>query len=250
VKRLAEVFIVWGILAAGGCSDSVTPDPGVPFSMQVIPEQISKAILDQKFVFLVTVRYKKSWFPPKENYNGGTPVKISASAANAAVIVYPQSIVPGEVSEITVTPFEVNPEGALTVFFKGERDGLEVTDSISFELTYFEDQLAPYAIWMRDNTFIPWLEQNYTKLGITSETAWTGTIVLPGTYEVSSYLFFSEQWEMGIEWHATTAPDDWARIYLRHRFIQTTPSFAFEIPSYSERDPVPFAITPPDSIYR
>jgi len=246
MKRLAEIFIVWGILAAGGCSDSVTPEPGELFSMQVIPEQISKAILGQQLLFLVTVRYKKSWFPPKENYNGGTPVTINVHAAGCYVNISPMSINPGEVSEVIVIPVEAN--GLFTVFFRGKR-GLRIEEKfISFGVSYLEDLLASEATDMRDK-FIPWLEQNYT-LGITSETVWTGTIVFPGIQGLFHYLFFSEQWEMGIEWHVGTPPDSWARIYLRHRFIQTTPSYAFEISSWSERDPVPFAITPPDSVYR
>ncbi len=238
MKRLAEVFIIWGILAAGGCSDSVTPEPGEPFSMQVIPEQISKAILGQELLFLVTV---------EEEANGGTPVIINAHAAGCFVNIYPMSINPGEVSEITVIPVEAN--GFFTVFFRGRR-GLRIQEKyISFEVNDLEDQLASTATEIRDK-FIPWLEENYTELGITSETVWTGTIVIPGNYEVSYYLFFTEEWEMGVQWHVTAAPDDWARIYLRQRFAETTPSYAFEIPSYSERDPVPYAIDPPESVYR
>ncbi len=45
------------------------------------------------------------------------------------------------------------------------------------------------------------------------------------------YLFFSEDWEIGISWHVTIPPHDWTRIYLRHRTTELQPSFAFEISS-------------------
>ena len=243
MKNLAA-FSVIGISLLAGCSDSFTPTPAPgPFSMQVIPEQISYASPDQKFVFLVTVADEG------EGSYWGAPVNISASAENAGVIVYPQAIIPGEVSEITVFPSEVNSEGALTVIINSELDGLEQTDSISFELNGMEDRVNEYAQKMR-RIFIPWLGTTHTELGITSETEWTGTVVIPGSYEVSYYLFFSDQWEMGVQWHVTSAEADWARIYLRRRFAETTPSYAFEISSYSARDPVPYAITVPDSVYR
>ena len=39
-----------------------------------------------------------------------------------------------------------------------------------------------------------------------------GTMVSPQWLVVSHYLFFSEQWELHLEWHIMVAPDDWARI--------------------------------------
>ena len=35
---------------------------------------------------------------------------------------------------------------------------------------------------------------------------------------VSHYLFFSEEWEMHVEWHIMVPPYDWAKIDLRHMF--------------------------------
>ena len=50
---------------------------------------------------------------------------------------------------------------------------------------------------------------------------------------VSHYLFFSEDWEMGLMWHIMIAPHDWSRIYLRPRG-EMAPTLAFEIPSVSD----------------
>ncbi|GAI03110.1 unnamed protein product, partial [marine sediment metagenome] len=99
--------------------------------------------------------------------------------------------------------------------------------------------------------FISWLAANHPEFGITSETEWTGTIVYPGIMEVSYYLFFSEDWEMGVRWHVTIVPDDWAEIYLRKRFTETQPSHAFKIDSYETYpQPEPYAINPPESVWR
>ena len=86
---------------------------------------------------------------------------------------------------------------------------------------------------MRDK-FIPWLAANHPEFGITSETEWTGTIVKPDIMVVMYYLYFSEDWEMGVQWHVTIPPHNWARIYLRHRITEVRPSYAFEISSWSE----------------
>lgn len=79
--------------------------------------------------------------------------------------------------------------------------------------------------------FIPWLATNHPEFGITSENEWTETIVRPHIAVVMFYLFFSEDWEMGVSWHVMIPPHDWARIYLRHRFVEVQPSYAFEISS-------------------
>jgi len=93
-----------------------------------------------------------------------------------------------------------------------------------------EDDREPYATELRDR-FVAWLTLNRPELGITSETEWSGTMVSPRWLVVSHYLFFSEDWEMHVSWHIMVPPYDWARIDLRHRFDEETPSYAFEISS-------------------
>jgi len=108
--------------------------------------------------------------------------------------------------------------------------------------------MGPFAAEMRDK-FIPWLAANHPEFGITSETKWTGTIVRPNIVVVMYYLFFSEDWEMGVSWHVTIPPHDWTRIYLRHRTTEAHPSYAFELSSWSEQGE-PHAIDPPESVWR
>jgi hypothetical protein len=94
---------------------------------------------------------------------------------------------------------------------------------------------------MRDK-FIPWLAAEHPELGITDETEWTPTVVRPHIMVVMYYLFFSEEWEMGVSWHVTIPPHDWSRIYLRHRYTETTPSHGFELSSVSSEDEEPHPI--------
>lgn len=93
--------------------------------------------------------------------------------------------------------------------------------------------------------FVLWLAANHPEFGITNETEWTGTRVRPSFLTIMFYLFFSEDWEMGVSWHATTAEcDDWAKIYLRHRFSEVGPSYAFKISSWNEEEYELHAIDP------
>jgi len=124
------------------------------------------------------------------------------------------------------------------------------SDTWTFDLVRLqeEEDLASTAAEMRDK-FISWLAANHPEFGITSETEWTGTIVYPGMEGVSYYLFFSEDWEMGVSWHVTIPPHDWARIYLMHRITETSPSHAFEISSLDAQEE-PHVIDPPESVWR
>ena len=138
----------------------------------------------------------------------------------------------------------------LTVTVHGERGGLKQTETRTVEVVeplvpgMGEDELGPVAASMRDR-FIPWLVANHPEFGITSETEWTGTVVRPNNLVVMHYLFFSEDWEMYVEWHVTIPPDDYARIYLRHRFTEARSSYAFEISSVEAQEE-PHAIEVPD----
>ena len=217
--------------------------------MQVFPEHIEDSIPGQRCVFLVVVADE-----------GLGSVSISATAFNASVTVYPQAITPGQVAEVTVIPKEVitrpQPEPTptilynLTVTITGERDGQEQTETVTINVWEGEDDLAPYATGVRDK-FIPWLATNHPELGITNETDWNGTIIAPGVAEVSYYLFLSDDWEMGVRWHVTIVPHDYAEIYLRRRFVEVQPSYAFKIDSFkTEPQLEPHAIDPPESVYR
>jgi len=237
------------------------------FSMQVTPESIDDAIPGQRCVFLVTVQ--------NEGIGAGA-VNISAAAEGASVTVTPQAITSGQVAEVTVIPDDlvmtgtlpdiavndadgrppiigpVEPEPymgeTLTVVVTGERSGLEQTAAVTVVVSTGPDDIAPYATELRDR-FIPWLAENHPELGITAGTQWTDTVVRPNIAVVMYYLFFSEEWEMGLRWHVMIPPHDWAEIYLRHRTTEVMPSYAFKITSLTAGDD-PQAVTPPESVWR
>lgn len=115
------------------------------------------------------------------------------------------------------------------------------------EIVEGEDAVRQKAIATLD-LFLPYLAEQYPELGITPETEWQPCYVV-SPFIVTYYLFFSEEWELGLWWHVMIAPNDWARIYLRRRYQELAPSLAFEIPSLSAPQE-PQQIEPPESIYR
>ena len=201
---------------------SVASYLSLPFSIQLVPDAMV-AVPGQRCVFLATV-------------DGGVGgVRISATAPGSSVTVEPVEISSKQVAEITVIPLE---PGNQTLTIRGGRAILRQTRKAPIEVLEGGttngggDPMSDYAAEIRDR-FIPWLAANHPELGITDETDWTGTIVRPNFMVVMFYLFFSEEWEMGVSWHVMMPPHDWARVYLRHRFAEARPSYAFEISSLS-----------------
>ena len=216
------------------------------FSLEVIPGQMEDSVSGQRCVFLVTV----------EDNDAGKAVNISAEAdsqwwrENTTVTVNPKAIVAGQVSEVTVIPNE-RISGPLWVVIRGERDGLEQTETITInvgEALPDLEGLAIYATELRDK-FIPWLASNHPEFGITEETEWIPSVVRPHFMVVMYYLFFSEEWEMGLRWHVTIPPYDWTEIYLRHRITEVSPTYSFKISSL-EAQAEPEAVEPEEMVWR
>ena len=198
------------------------------------------AVPSQKCLFLVTVE-------ENQTSQGSKAVIISATSPDCQITVFPQAITSGKVAEVTLVPAEADVGKNVTVTIQGERDGLKQTKTVTFEVIEEEDReetLGPEAVNMRNN-FTQWLSTNNPELGITNETAWNGTVVNPRVLVVMHYMFLSEDWEMYVTWHVMIPPYDWARIYLRHRYNQTAPTYAFEISSIQEHAQ-PQAIEVPD----
>jgi len=193
-------------------------------------------------VFLVTAE------DMGEGVGQGEAVTISASSSGAEVTVTPDIIAPGEVAEVNVVPEEATAGDILKVIVLGEREEMVVPAYATIQVMEGEDLMAGTASEMRER-FIPWLAENHPELGITVETEWEGTVVRPNIMVVMYYLFFSEDWEMGVTWHVTIPPHNWARIYLRDRTGEVYPSYAFEVESWSEPGD-PYAIDVPDSVWR
>jgi len=218
-----------------------TRPPTPEFHINVIPEQLrGPSIAGQHCIFLVTIT--------DEGQEDQLPVRISAQAPDSQVVIYQQDIVEGQVAEVVVIPAQASINKTIEVVITGNRSSRTDQKVVSFDVVEGEAGIQEYAVELFDR-FVPWLATNHPELGITDDTEWNGTIVSPEWLVVSHYLFFSEEWEVHIEWHVTIPPYDWARIDLRHRFDELEPSYAFEISSVNATsEPIP--IEPPETVWR
>jgi hypothetical protein len=216
-------------------------DENSPFSINVTPEQLNgESIAGQHCVFLVTIT--------DEGQQSQLPVRISAKAPGAQVVIYQQDIVEGQVAEVVVIPAQTSIGKTIKVTITGTQGSSTNKEIVSFEVAEGEDDRQEYATELLDR-FLPWLATNHPELGITEDTVWNGTMVSPVWLVVSHYLFFSDEWEVHIAWHIMIPPDDWTRIDLRHRFDELAPSYAFEISSVNGTgEPVPIEV--PETVWR
>jgi hypothetical protein len=236
---LAILVAVVGVAAFPPASEDA--DENGTFDINVIPGQLSgDSIAGQRCVFLVTI--------VDDGQESELPVSISAEAPGADVIIYHEDIFAGEVAEVFVTPAQSSVGKTLKVTVTGTQGGSTDKEVVDFAVAEGEDDRAEYAAELLDR-FIPWLATNHPELRTTEDTVWSGTMVSPVWLVVSHYLFFSDEWEAHISWHVMIPPYDWAKIDLRHRFTELTPSYAFEISSLNATsEPVP--IEPPETVWR
>ena len=237
ISRIQAIAL--GIIAVGviviGLKYYVLP---APFSIEIIPrpsfppEGKIQSLVGQRCVFLVVVEERENWLSGSSGYGKGLNISAKADSGATSIIVSPQTITSEQVAEVIVVPSEDFIDNILTLTVSVERNCLIQTETLSFGVVAGEDDLGISATGMRE-IFVPWLYTNYPDLGITNMTEWTGTIVNPRILIVRHYVFFSQEWEMYVTW-SPNAPHDWVRIYLRHRFIDSRPTLAFEISSLSE----------------
>lgn len=195
------------------------------FSIEVTPIYMDDVIPGQVCVFLVNVT--------TNGEDDGAMVEISATAEMSEVTVYPGFIQCGQVAEVTVIPDETSVDHNITITINGKLDSnmKEISAAVNvLESPPTIGELEMRAVEIRDK-FVQWLSVNHPEFEITDETEWVSTTVRPHFMVVMFHLFFSEEWEMGVDWHVMIPPSDWARIYLRHRYDETHPSYAFEISS-------------------
>ena len=239
MRRLVA-FVLLLLVALPGCV--VTPK-AKPFELEVQPPEepvaVRTAIPGERVVFLVA--------SPSQGPADGA-IRIRATAPHAAVDVSPTLLYPDKVVEVTVTPDATEEESVIDVTFTGERNGL--TASITRTLPIFPDvdTRQEDAARYRD-LFLPWLVEKYPDLGIDATTKWDGTISGAHLLVVSHYNYYSEIWELSVEWHVMIAPYDWATVYLRRRFEESAPSFAGRIDSVSA-GLAPHEIAPPTVVRR
>lgn len=249
IALIIAVVVVASLPPASGEPDDGEVDGNTAFHINVIPEtpeQINGepffkySIAGQHFVFLVTIT--------DEGQECELPVRISATAPGAEVVIYQEDIVEGQVAEVVVIPAPASIGTIIEVTITGNRGSASDEKVASFEVAEGEDDRQEYAEELLDR-FVSWLATNHPELGITDDTAWNGTMVSPVWLVVSHYLFFSEEWEVHISWHIMVPPDDWAEIDLRHRFDELAPSYAFEISSVNATsEPVPIEV--PETVWR
>jgi len=218
--------LVWPYTTPAPFSLRVNTRPTIPMST----EANITAIAGQRCIFPVAVTDEQGWLIGKAGLGGTVEVSVQVSEGKAAVTAQPRQAAPGQVAEVIVIPTEASADEIFTVTITGKRYGLTRTKTITIKVIPGEDDIGSHAAEMRD-LFIPWLATNHPELGITTETEWTGTIVNPQILVVMHYIFYSDDWEMYLTWHVMIPPHDWTRIYLRHRFTELRPSYAFEISS-------------------
>lgn len=262
---MRKLLMAMMVFCAAGQALGLTPiGPPAPFTLIVLPHKMADTIPGQKCVFLVKII--------DEGYGHGKYEAVNISTVGIrmpfdyVVTVDPLAIVPGQVGEVTVItgngaedpnslrsvinengsrpgeligpvidPNEPGEDKTLTILIVAEREGVVKTQSVTVIVTKGQDEFAALASDYRDR-FIPWLAENYKGLGITEETEWSGTIIRPNIVVVMYYLFFSEEWEMGLRWHVTIPPYDYAEIYLRRRDTNLSSTHAFKIYSLHEKD--------------
>lgn len=258
--RILVAFGLWMSLVAG-CSPGATPStpptsppatasaspdssrppapsPGAEFDLVVVPEQmVGRTIGGARVVFLVQASGRVD----------EGPIDLAVVAPGAAVSIEPQPLTPGVVGEVAIVPEAVDQEVELAVGITATRGEVERTERRIVMLMPGEDSLFGEA---GDHLapFVTWLARERPDLGITGVTAWSAT---PGGWVlvVNHYLFFSNEWEVGLDWHVMIPPDDWSRIYLRRRWTELQPSLAFEIPSVTSGSE-PREIQPPEGVWR
>jgi len=215
------------VVGFSGCGNN----PLKALVMDASPSNMT-AIVGQRCVFLVRTTHQDQ----------AGPVALSVLAPMSVSSVDPASITENQVGEATVIPGASALNTTLVVSIKGEIGGDSDTEHQNVQVVAGVDTLAVQAAAVRYQ-FVAWLETNEPGLGITSATTWTPTIVRPGDLAWNYYLFFSDEWEMGIRW------EDSALMYLRHRLTEWAPTHAFEIASLLGGTP-PSAIGPPFSVFR
>ena len=246
MKRVCVLAMV-GALLATACDGAepapstsqttVAPGDDARFELIVQPDQFALVAPGQLCVALASV-------------TGGTgPVALTATVTGGAT-VEPAAIdlFPGDVADFTIVPDPGAAGATLVLELEAARGTHTERAALSMEVVDWPDDLEPLATELRDR-FVAYLEQNHPELGITAETEWTPSITKPQILVVMHYLFFSEEWEMGITWHVTVPEHAWSRMYLRPR-NELYPTFGLEIPSYLDAAAEPVPWEPPESIDR
>jgi hypothetical protein len=222
------------------CQAIVDPE-STRFDMTEFPDSI-RSIPDQKCVFLLRTSEEE------EGKGKGNPIEIQAtSPSDVSINVQPEKMRPNEVAEVSVTPSDKHVNQSIQLEIQTHRVFIK-TAKVLIHVVPGQDDFYLKADSIRQR-FVSWLQDKHPELGITTDTQWQASIVAPNISDVANYLFFSQNWEMGISWHITAPPDDWGKMYLRKRWQDIQPVFAYAIESL-ESDAEPVSIDPPLLVIR
>lgn len=225
------------VACAGEVEDPSTTQAEVLFELLVEPTQYLPVIPGQLFVVLASAT------------GGEGPVVVTSSVSGEAAVEPGRvELQPGAIAEFTVIARPESVGDTITLDLRAERGSTREARSMTIEVVDWSDDIRQLAAELRDR-FVAYLEDEHPELGISRDTAWTPTITKPQILVVMHYLFFSEEWEMGLTWHVTVPEHAWSRMYLRSR-DEMLPTFGLEIPSYLDPDAAPVPWTPPDEIDR
>jgi hypothetical protein len=226
-------------------------EPGPPFNLNIFPwdEPIGArpALVGQRLNFLVTV---------DDSDPAAGPIRIAVKVTDkkATVTMTPNPLPAGVVGELTIVPDRPKAgydEDRFLVEVTGTRQGWISRDwrtqLVFNDVDSSQDMAREYLA-----LFLPWLQSEHPELGVTAATKWEVTAVAPALI-VSHYLFFTPDLEVGLVWHNTWGGewDDWAAIYVRHRWTDYSPSLAAKIDSVEHLAESPaHAIAPPPMVMR
>lgn len=235
VAMLSYVFMLsgcWGWL------------PHETFDIYVTPKSIVDFASGQTCTLLVSIA-------ELGDYISASPVALSVTSSAGKVSVSPETIEGTDVAEITLDSTDAAVGSNMIVTVEGRRKGEIHTASATAMVTgpvHDPDDRLLTGTAVRDE-FLSWMETAHPELGISTDTVWIPQPLRPHIMEVLYYMFQSEKWELVVWWHVMIPPYDWARVYLRRRHSEISPSFAAEISSFSSSDE-PHAIDPPSEIWR
>lgn len=240
---LAAAAVAAGTLLAVACGDGNDAEKGGSFELVVHPQFVQGALHGIPVTLLVAVN---------DTEGGSGAVSLSASFPAGTATVNPGSITAGETAEITLTAQEVNEDLETTVSVTARRGSVERSASRPVTVMPGEDDLGPVAADLLE-LFKNWLTESHPDLGIGPDRDFAGNVVAPRLLVVSHYMFADEEYELGLSWHVTIQPHDWAELYIRPRDA-LTPTKAFRLSSWSaalEGEEVEFTEVPaPEEIVR
>lgn len=206
------------------------------------PAAVRAAIPGQETSFLVTIT---------DGGSASGPATVTATATSAVVDrVEPAAIRAGQVAEIWVTiDPSITTDSTAGVAIEVSRGGETQTVRRSIVVMPMSSEGRERDAAPHFQFWTAWLASHHPELGITTATQWRPVFV--STLLVVSHMsYFSDQWEMGLAWHAGTVPPyDWSQIYLRRRGTEVIPSIAFKLDSFSGAT-APYAVTPPEVVVR